>query len=153
MPACFYNFAGLGNETRASSGTDDSQRDSRKSFAIETPIFTARQADPIRANDATKPAPNPGTHRSPVETHSEKRGPTQCQMALQKIETVSESISHDIIGTFKQAPYINNVQTRYIVKGEAQKSPLFWRFSRGFFDFLRIAFSLGIPQETFKFNI
>ena len=39
------------------SGTGDSQRDSRESFAIETPIFMARQADspeslefPIRAN-------------------------------------------------------------------------------------------------------
>ena len=39
------------------SGTGDSQRDSRESFAIETPIFTARKADsheslefPIRAN-------------------------------------------------------------------------------------------------------
>ena len=41
---------------------------------------------------------------------------------------------------------INSVQTRCIVKGEAQKSPLFWRFS-GVFDFLRIACSLGIPQE------
>ena len=26
---------------------------------------------------------------------------------------------------------INSVQTRCIVKGEAQKSPLFWQFSRG----------------------
>ena len=39
------------------SGTGDSQRDSRESFTIETPIFIARQADsheslefPIRAN-------------------------------------------------------------------------------------------------------
>ena len=29
-------------------------------------------------------------------------------------------------------PTINSVQTRCIVKGEAQKSPLFWRFSGGF---------------------
>ena len=42
---------------------------------------------------------------------------------------------------------INSVQTRCIVKGEAQKSPLFWRFSGGF-DFLRIACSLGIPQDN-----
>ena len=42
---------------------------------------------------------------------------------------------------------INSVQTRCIVKGEAQKSPLFWRFSRDF-DFLRVACSLGIPQEN-----
>ena len=42
---------------------------------------------------------------------------------------------------------INSVQTRCIVKGEAQKSPLFWRFS-GVFDFLRIACSLGILQEN-----
>ena len=27
---------------------------------------------------------------------------------------------------------VNSVQTRCIVKGEAQKSPLFWRFSGGF---------------------
>ena len=39
------------------SGAGDSQRDSRESFAIDTPIFIARQADsheslecPIRAN-------------------------------------------------------------------------------------------------------
>ena len=30
------------------------------------------------------------------------------------------------------AHQINSVQTRCIVKGEAQKSPLFWRFSGGF---------------------
>ena len=44
------------------SGTGDSQRiDSRESFAIDTPIFIARQADspeslefPIRAKHATK---------------------------------------------------------------------------------------------------
>ena len=43
------------------SGTGDSQRDSRESFAIETPIFKARQANsheslefPIHANHATK---------------------------------------------------------------------------------------------------
>ena len=43
------------------SGTGDSQRDSRESFAIETPIFKARQANSheslevlIRANHATK---------------------------------------------------------------------------------------------------
>ena len=43
------------------SGTGDSQPDSRESFAIEIPIFIARQADsheslefPIRANHATK---------------------------------------------------------------------------------------------------
>ena len=33
------------------------------------------------------------------------------------------------------------------VKGEAQKNPLFWRFS-GVFDFLRSACSLRIPQEN-----
>ena len=43
--------------------------------------------------------------------------------------------------------YFYSVQTRCIVKGEAQKNPLFWRFS-GVFDFLRIACSLGIPQEN-----
>ena len=43
----------------------------------------------------------------------------------------------------------NSLQTRCIVKGEAQKSPLFWRFSGGLnSDFLRIACSLGIPQEN-----
>ena len=45
----------------------------------------------------------------------------------------------------------NSVQTRCIVKGEAQKSPLCWQFL-GAFDFLRIACSLGIPRENFKFN-
>ena len=42
------------------SGMGDSQRDSRESFAIDTPIFIACQADlpeslefPIRANHAT----------------------------------------------------------------------------------------------------
>ena len=48
---------------------------------------------------------------------------------------------------------LNNIQTRCIVKGEAQKNPLFWRFSWGFWFFLRIACSLGIPQENLlKFN-
>ena len=51
------------------SGTGDSQRDSRESFAIEIPIFIARQADshkslefPIRANHATKGPKNPTKH-------------------------------------------------------------------------------------------
>ena len=46
------------------SGTGDSRIDSRESFAIETPIVIARQADshgslefPIRANHATKITP------------------------------------------------------------------------------------------------
>ena len=45
------------NDVPNLSGTGDSQRDSRESFAIETPIFITRQADsheslecPIRAN-------------------------------------------------------------------------------------------------------
>ena len=45
-----------------------------------------------------------------------------------------------------------NVLTRCIVKGEAQKSPLFWRFT-GVLDFLRSACLLGFPQKkNFKFN-
>ena len=47
----------------------------------------------------------------------------------------------------KKFVFINSVQTGCIVKGEALKSPLFWQFSGGF-DFLRIACSLGIPQEN-----
>ena len=42
---------------------------------------------------------------------------------------------------------LNSVQIRCIVKGEAQESPLFWRFS-GVFDFLRSACSLRFPQEN-----
>ena len=42
---------------------------------------------------------------------------------------------------------VNNVQTRCIVKGEAQKSPLSGVFFGGG-DFLRSACSLGIPQEN-----
>ena len=37
-----------------------------------------------------------------------------------------------IRGETRAAPNINSVQNRCIVKGEAQKSPLFWRFSGGF---------------------
>ena len=47
----------------------------------------------------------------------------------------------------RQYDYFNSVQTRCIVKANRQKNPLFWRFS-GVFDFLRIACSLGIPQEN-----
>ena len=48
---------------------------------------------------------------------------------------------------------INSVQTRCVVKAEAQKSPLSGGFL-GVFDFLRIACSLGIPQENLQnFNI
>ena len=43
---------------------------------------------------------------------------------------------------------INSVQTRCIAKGEAQKSPLFLAIFWGVFDFLRLACSLGIPQEN-----
>ena len=42
----------------------------------------------------------------------------------------------------------NIVQTGCIVKGEAQKSPLFWRFL-GPFDFLKSACSLEIQYWTF----
>ena len=42
---------------------------------------------------------------------------------------------------------ISGVQTRCIVKGEAQKSPLFWQFSV-FFDFLRSTCSLKIRLEN-----
>ena len=45
------------------------------------------------------------------------------------------------------AHFINSVQTRCIVKGEAQKGPRFWRFSGGF-DFRRSACSVRIPQEN-----
>ena len=55
-----FGSSGNGVDTQMGSdlsGTGDSQRDSRESFAIETPIFIARQADsheslefPIRAN-------------------------------------------------------------------------------------------------------
>ena len=50
-----------------------------------------------------------------------------------------------ILGGF--SPCENSAQTRCIVKGEAQKSPLFWRLS-GAFDFLRSACSIGIPLEN-----
>ena len=42
---------------------------------------------------------------------------------------------------------LNSVQTGCIVKGEAQITPLVWRFSV-FFDFLRSACSLGLPHEN-----
>ena len=49
--------------------------------------------------------------------------------------------------------FINSVQTRCIVEGEAQKSPLSSNFLGGC-AFLRIACSLGIPlKNPFKFNI
>ena len=41
---------------------------------------------------------------------------------------------------------INNVQTRCIAKGEAQKGPLFWR-SPGGLNLLRSTCSLGVPLE------
>ena len=44
-----------------------------------------------------------------------------------------------VLGEFFGGFFFNSVQTRCIVKGEAQKSPLFWRF---------FACSLGIPQEN-----
>ena len=43
----------------------------------------------------------------------------------------------------------NSVRTRCIVKGAAQKSPLFWSFL-GLLNFLRSACSLGIPLENLK---
>ena len=47
----------------------------------------------------------------------------------------------------KSKNLINSVQTRCIVKGEAQKVHFSGDFL-GFFDFLRIACSVGIPQEN-----
>ena len=46
---------------------------------------------------------------------------------------------------------INGVQKGCIVNAEAQKSPLFWRFSGGF-DFLRCAYSLGIPVQNLQIS-
>ena len=45
----------------------------------------------------------------------------------------------------------NSVQTRCIVKGEAQKNPLFWRFFLEVFDFLRTACSLGILEAQWRY--
>ena len=42
---------------------------------------------------------------------------------------------------------INSVQTRCIVKGEAQKSPLFWRFSGGFWFSEDRLFSRNSPRK------
>ena len=44
---------------------------------------------------------------------------------------------------------INSMETRCIVKGEAQKSPLSGDFL-GVFDFLRSTYSLGIPKKPFN---
>ena len=41
-------------------------------------------------------------------------------------------ISTETLGPGIAGNSFSNVQTRCIVKGEAQKSPLFWRFSGGF---------------------
>ena len=47
--------------------------------------------------------------------------------------------------------YINSVQTRRIVKGEAQKSPLFWRIS-GSFRFSQDRLWQEFHKKTLKFN-
>ena len=46
----------------------------------------------------------------------------------------------------------NSVQTRCIVKGEAQKSPLFWRFSGGFLIFSGSLVLYKFHKKTFKLN-
>ena len=48
--------------------------------------------------------------------------------------------------------YFNSVQTRCIVKGEAQKSPLFWRFSGGFWFSQDRLLSRNSTRKPFKFN-
>ena len=86
---------------------------------------------------------------------SEAWGPPQFQEKRSRSEKAILGALGEFQGILRAAlgirNSINSVQTRCIVKGEAQKSPLFWRFSE-FFYFLRIACSLGFPQETFKFN-
>ena len=47
---------------------------------------------------------------------------------------------------------INSVQTSCIVKGEAQKSPLFWRFSGSFWFSQERLFSWNSTRKPFKFN-
>ena len=49
-------------------------------------------------------------------------------------------------------PYFNSVQTRCIVKGEAQISPLFWRLSGGLGFSQELLFSKEFHKKTFKFN-
>ena len=44
------------------------------------------------------------------------------------------------------------MQTRCIVEGEAQKSPLFWRFSGGFRFFQERLFSRNSTRKPLKFN-
>ena len=48
---------------------------------------------------------------------------------------------------------LNNVQTGCIVKGEPQKSPLFWRFSGSFWFSQDRLFSRNSTRKPFKFNI
>ena len=47
---------------------------------------------------------------------------------------------------------VDSVQTRCIVKGEAQKSPLFWRFSGGFCFSQERLFFLNSTRKPLNFN-
>ena len=83
------------------------QEDTRPLFLLETPppgIFNKNRPPPPGASDSRGPFPLPEQKKIKISETSTKQ---------KTLETFS----------------INSVQTRCIVKGEAQKSPLFWRFS------------------------
>ena len=54
------------------------------------------------------------------------------RFVAKKLDTRRVSQARQAPGPRGQRDLINSVQTRCIVKGEAQKSPLFWRFSGAF---------------------
>ena len=63
------------------------------------------------------------------------------------------SYIHLAVGLTVKRDLINSAQTRCIVKGETQKSPLFWRFSGGFWfsqDRLFSRISTGKPLNLTK---
>ena len=90
----------------------------------------------------------------PNRIENDDRGGGICigrlRFELRNLNAYPDKIQNDMVcSRFPNTIFlgIKSVQTRCIVKGEAQKSPFFCDFL-GAFGFLRGAFSLGIPQEN-----
>ena len=76
--------------------------------------------------DAPDPRQGP---ESPVSWRRGFRGP---KTLISPRSGKGSFLSKDPLLSAREQDNVNSVQTRCIVKGEAQKSPLFWRFSGGF---------------------
>ena len=97
----------------------------RPIFASKFPQTPLKQAFSRKNRGRKWGAPNLQIQR-PTDPTPHLKPSERVFSALSRVETTGRTAQEDCFETF-----LNSVQTRCVVKGEAQKSPLFWRFSGG----------------------